>query len=115
MKRAKDCLEQMIPLLNENPKAVGIMKAWSRKVQFDFDNENSHFHIVVDRGAMRLSDVACGEPDITVTGDEKALAEVVEGVIDITHPISQGRLVVKRGKISEMTHFNRLIAIAKRR
>ena len=115
MGQAKNSLERMIPWLNDHPKAIGIMKAWPRKVQFDLDKERSPFHIVVGRGEMSLLDGVCGEPDIIVGGDEKALAEVVEGVIDITHPISQGRLFVKRGKISEMTQFNRLIALAKRR
>jgi len=113
--KAKNRLGQVIPGINDHPKAIGIMKAWPRKVQFDLDEERSPFHIVVSRGEMRLLDGACDEPDIIVGGDEKALAEVVDGVIDITHPISQGRLVVKKGKISEMTHFNRLIALAKRR
>lgn len=114
MKRAKDCLEQMIPLLNETPKAVRIMKAWPKKVQFDLDNEESPFCISVEGGEMHLLEGAWGEPDIIVNGDGKALADVVEGVMDITHPISQGRLGIKRGKISEMTHFNRILALAKR-
>jgi len=115
MGKAKDTLEQMIPGLNDNPKAKGIMKAWPKKLQFDLGDEGSSFHIVVDQEEMQLLEGTCREPDIIVGGDEKALAEVVEGVIDITHPISQGRLVVKKGKISEMTHFNRLIALANRR
>ena len=115
MAQGKDDLKGIVPFLNENPKAMELMKVWPRKVQFELDSEASPFHIVIEQNSMSLFDGACKEPDIIVAGDAKEFANVVTGVKDITHPIAHGQLVVKKGKISEMVHFNRIVQLAKRR
>ena len=114
MVQGKDDLKEIVPLLNLSPKAMEKMKAWPRKVQFELTNETSPFHIVINQGKIDLLEGPCKEPDLIVAGDAKELANVVKGVKDITHPIANGQLVVKKGKISEMTQFNRIVTLAKR-
>jgi putative sterol carrier protein len=64
---------------------------------------------------MALPKTVSKKVDIVVSGDTKEFAKVVRGEIDVTHPIARGQLIIKKGKVSEMTLLNRILWVIKGR
>jgi len=106
---------QLIPLLNDNKSAGVLMEAFNRTIRFDLDGEPTRFFIVIAGNKMGLSEKASGDADIIVSGQTDELARVVRGEIDVTHLIANGNTKISKGKVSEMTLLNRIIAVQKRR
>jgi putative sterol carrier protein len=64
---------------------------------------------------MAMAEGIVGEADIVANGDGAELSRVIRGEIDVTHLIARGQLVIKKGKVSEMTLLNRILLSVKRR
>lgn len=111
MGETKKAFEEAIPGINRNNRAIDLMEAFPRVIQFDLDGEEGKIYLVVKKGKMALAEKISGEPDIIVSGETGPFAKVIKGGIDVTHPIARGQLTVKKGKISEMTLLNRILWI----
>jgi putative sterol carrier protein len=115
MGETKDALKEIIPILNNNPRSADLMGAFTRVIQFDLDGEKGKFLMTVRKGRMALPKTVSKKVDIVVSGDTKEFAKVVRGEIDVTHPIARGQLIIKKGKVSEMTLLNRILWVIKGR
>jgi putative sterol carrier protein len=115
MGEGKDELKRVIPLFNDNPRAIEIMEGWPRTVLFDLNGEETPFYISVKEGRMSLAEGVPKEADIVVKGDGRELAKVVKRERDITHPIAEAILRVEKGKLSQLILFDRILATAKRK
>lgn len=109
MGQAREELVKIIPILNGARKAQELMKIFSRKIQFDLAGEETSFRLEIEKGQMKLAEGPSGEAGIIVTGDAQEFARVISAGVDVTHPIARGRLVITKGKISEMTLLNRIL------
>lgn len=113
MGKTLDELNNMLSDLNSNKRAVDLMEAFSRVIRFELEGEQSSFDVAIQRGQMAITKRISGEPDLIVTGDTNEFAKVIRGEQDVTHPIARGQLIVKKGKVSEMTLLNRILWIKK--
>jgi putative sterol carrier protein len=107
--------KKIIPILNSSPKARNLMEAFPRVIQFELDGEERQFFITIKNGQMDLKEGVFDNCDILVKGNTKEFAKVVEGKVDVTHPIAQGHITINKGKVSEMTLLNRILVAIKRR
>ncbi len=115
METGRSELERVIPALNASPRAKNLMEAWPRIVQFDLEGEAGPFHIIVDKGQMKLGAGVHKAPNIVVAGDTAEFANVILGKKDITHPLLFGQLRLTQGKNMEMITFARILAAITRK
>jgi len=107
-------LNEVIPRLNDNPKAQEIIQVLPKLIAFDLDGENQRFSLVVDGGAVALGDEAV-DAEIVVSGDAAEFTRVVTRERDITHAVADGLVWVTRGKLSKMILLDRLLNLGRKR
>jgi putative sterol carrier protein len=114
MNETRDQLVVAMSHLNESRSARNLMESFPRTVQLNLRGEGRPLHVSFEGGRMAVREGDAAEPHLVVSGDTLEFARVVKGEIDISHPIAQGKLRVEKGKVSEMTLLNRILAITKR-
>jgi putative sterol carrier protein len=118
---AKEKLEKIVEKMNVNPKVeqvfitniAGKPVDWDMVFQFNLDNEDPFF-IEIKTRKVRVLEGKASEPDILMTGDNKALVRICEGKGDFTHAISREEITVKKGKVIEVIRLTRAITTALR-
>jgi putative sterol carrier protein len=100
--------------LNESRSARGLMDAFPRTIEFHLEGEEGPFYMTIDGGRMSIAKGAPENSDIVMSGDGSQFVKVVQGKLDVTHTIAQGHMRVTKGKVSEMTLFNRILVAANR-
>src|SRR3989304_1045483 len=102
-------LSGIVPRLNESRSARNLMEVFPRTIQFGLEGEESQFFITIGAGQMTVAKGISEKADIVVAGDTREFAKVVQGKLDVTHPIARGHITVAKGKVSEMTLLNRIL------
>lgn len=115
MVQAKKTLLELLPLINSSPKAKELMDVFSRTFKFELDDGKKPIYMIITKRQMMVPEGISGEVDIIATGNGFEFTKVLKGEIDVTHLIARGDLVIKKGKISEMTLLNRILLSSKRR
>jgi putative sterol carrier protein len=100
--------------LNESLAARSLMEAFPRTIEFDLEGEESRFYMTIDGGRMSIAKGIPEKSDIVMVGDGSQFVKVVRGKLDVTHTLAQGHMRVTKGKVSEMTLFNRILVAANR-
>jgi putative sterol carrier protein len=76
-------------------------------LRFDVDGKHpEHFYVVLDRGAITVSQEA-GEADVTVSTDQETCDGIVEGRVNATTAALRG-LVQMHGDVDLLFYFQRL-------
>jgi putative sterol carrier protein len=114
MNHTMRALQSAIPRLNENKAARNLMEAFPRTVQLNLEGEARPLHLVIAGGRMELREGAALSADIVVVGETAEFARVVNGELDVSHPIAHGKLRVEKGKVSDMTLLTRILWSTKR-
>jgi putative sterol carrier protein len=114
MGEGKEALKQTVDLVNQIERSAELMGGWEKTIQFDFQGESGPFHITIEAGKMKFAEGAAKDPDIIMTGKTSALAPAVRGVVDISHPISRGDIVITKGQVKEMITFGRIFGATQR-
>lgn len=114
MGKGKEALLQTVDLINSIDRSAELMQGWSKTIQFDLKGETGPFHIAIDKGKMKFGEGPATSPDIIMTGSTDALAPSVTGVVDISHPISRGDIVITRGQVKDMITFGRIFGATQR-
>ncbi|MFX1586105.1 MAG: SCP2 sterol-binding domain-containing protein [Promethearchaeota archaeon] len=118
---AKEKLEKIVEKMNVKPKVeqvfitdiAGKPVDWDMVFQFKLDNEDPFF-IEIRTRKVRVLEGKASEPDILMTGDNKALVRICEGKGDFTHAISREEITVEKGKVIEVIRLTRAITTALR-
>ncbi|MFX0018252.1 MAG: SCP2 sterol-binding domain-containing protein [Promethearchaeota archaeon] len=118
---AKEKLEKIVEKMNVKPKVeqvfitdiAGKPVDWDMVFQFNLDNEDPFF-IEIRTRKVRVLEGKASEPDILMTGDNKALVRICEGKGDFTHAISREEITVEKGKVIEVIRLTRAITTALR-
>ena len=114
MNETRDQLVIAMAQLNESRAAQNLMESFPRTVQLNLQGEGKSLHVSFDGGRMAVREGDAAAPHIVVTGDTREFARVVRGEIDVSHPIARGQLRIEKGKVSDMTLLNRILAMTKR-
>ncbi len=114
MGEGKEALVQTVDLVNQIERSAELMGGWSKSIQFDFEGESGPFHIVIDGGKMKFAEGAAKDPEIIMSGLTTAFAPVARGAVDISHPISRGDIVIRKGQVKEMITFGRIFGALQR-
>jgi putative sterol carrier protein len=109
-----DELLELASRLNESRLAKNLMETFSRTIQFDLEGEEGTFYMTIDGGRMSIAKGVPQNPDIVMAGDGSQFVKVVRGKLDVTHTLAQGHMRVTKGKVSELTQFNRILVAANR-
>jgi putative sterol carrier protein len=109
MNTTRDALILAVAQLNESKSARNLMESFPRTVQLNLDGEGKTLHITIERGRIALREGSAAEPHLVISGDTNEFARVVNGELDVSHPIAHGKLRVEKGKVSEMTLLNRIL------
>jgi putative sterol carrier protein len=108
-------LTGLAPRLNENRTAKNLMEVFPRTIQFNLQGEEGPFFLTISGGQMAVAKGVSDKAELVVAGDTREFAKVVQGGLDVTHPIARGHITIERGKVSEMTLLNRILWAANRR
>jgi len=108
-------LSGIAPRLNESRTAKNLMEVFPRTIQFSLQGEESPFFLTISGGQMSVAKGVSDKADLVVAGDTREFAKVVQGKLDVTHPVARGHITVEKGKVSEMTLLNRILWAANRR
>lgn len=77
-------------------------------LRFDVDGKHpERFYVVLDRGAITVSQEAAGEADVTVATDHETCDGIVEGRVNATTAALRG-LVQVHGDVDLLFYFQRL-------
>ena len=114
MGKGKEALMQTVDLINSIDRSAELMQGWSKTIQFDFKGEEGPFYLSIDKGKMKFAEGPANNPDIVMTGDTNAFAPSVTGLVDISHPISRGDIVITKGQVKEMITFGRIFGATQR-
>jgi putative sterol carrier protein len=109
-----DELLELASRLNESRSARSLMEAFPRTIEFDLEGEEGAFYMTIDGGRMSIAKGVPQKSDIVMAGDGNRFVKVVRGKLDVTHTLAQGHMRVTKGKVSEMTQFNRILVAANR-
>ena len=115
MGRAREELERVVPILNQNPKAKEMMGALPAVVEFNLEGEEESFFVIVDGDQLSLAGTTERKPDIKVSGDADEIAKIVRREREIMHPIAEGKVWVSAGKLSQMVIFDRVLDFQRRK
>jgi len=102
-------LSGIAPRLNESRTAKNLMEVFPRTIQFSLQGEESPFFLTISGGQMSVAKGVSDKADLVVAGDTREFAKVVQGTLDVTHPIARGHITIEKGKVSEMTLLNRIL------
>jgi putative sterol carrier protein len=100
--------------LNESRSARNLMEIYPRTIEFDLKGEEGAFHMIIEGGRMSITKGVPEKPDIVMSGDGSQFVRVVQGKLDVTHTLAQGHMSVTKGKVSDLTQFNRILVAANR-
>lgn len=115
MGAGKEELTKTIARAAESRRARQRAVDWNTVIQFELDGEEKPFCLIFNDGLGTVRDGPHIKPDIVVTGNTQDLARVATGDVSITHPISQGKMKVARGKFLELIRLERVIVDARKR
>ena len=101
--------------LNESRSARNLMEAFPRTLQFDLKGEAGPFHVTIEGGKMSIKEGVPEKADFLVVGDSAEFAKVVRGKLDVSHTLARGHAKIEKGRVSEMTLFNRILVATERR
>lgn len=115
---AKENLESIAKKINKNSKAQKVFITnisgkdvyWDTIFQFDLDNEDP-FNLEIKDTKASIYDGKVENPDILLTGDNKAIEKVCKGQGDFTHAISREEITVEKGKVMDVIRLTRAITI----
>src|SRR3989304_3018302 len=99
-------LSGIAPRLNESRTAKNLMEVFPRTIQFSLQGEESPFFLTISGGQMSVAKGVSDKADLVVAGDTREFAKVVQGKLDVTHPVARGHITVEKGKVSEMPLLN---------
>ena len=100
--------------LNESRSARNLMETYPRAIEFYLDGEEGPFYMTIDGGRMSIAKGVPQKSDIVMSGDGSQFVRVVQGKLDVTHTLAQGHMRVTKGKVSDLTQFNRILVAANR-
>jgi putative sterol carrier protein len=86
---------------------------WSTVLQFQLDTEKT-FYVIVNQGNFEVQQGIYPNPKTVVSGDISALKELLNGVVDVTHFIANGKLRLIRGDYFDLLNLSRAAFIVKR-
>lgn len=115
---AKDSIEKIVELINQNEKARTVFVTniagkdvdWEMTFQFNLDGEDP-FNISIKDRKVNLSESLNSEANIVMTGDPAAIVNICEGKGDFTHAISREQITVQQGKVFDVIRLTRAINI----
>ena len=118
MGNAKDNLEKIVELINQNEKARTVFVTnvagkdinWEMSFQFKLDGEDPFYLLIKDR-KLDLFEGSKSDAIIVMTGDATALVNICEGKGDFTHAISREQITVQQGKVFDVIRLTRAINI----
>ena len=118
MALAKDSIEKIVELINQNEKARTVFVTniagkdvdWEMTFQFNLDGEDP-FNISIKDRKVNLSESLNSEANIVMTGDPAAIVNICEGKGDFTHAISREQITVQQGKVFDVIRLTRAINI----
>lgn len=101
--------------LNASPAARHLMEAFARVIGLDIAGETPFF-VRIEEGWMHIHDGVPNDPDLIVEiAAAGRFVEVLRGAVDVTHPIAEGVIILRRGRVSEMILLNRIFAAGQKR
>jgi putative sterol carrier protein len=119
MSEVKSKLEEIIHLINQNPKARKVFvtnKAgqdvnWNMIFEFELEDLNP-FYLEIKDTTAHLYEGNAENPDIIMSGSPQALTKICNGQGDFTHAISREEITVEQGKVMEVIRLTRAITSA---
>lgn len=95
--------------LNSSAQARYLMAAFSRTMKVCVAGEDPFFVSIRD-GAMQITPTSDVKEDLCLRIErEGRFREVLSGILDITHTLASGELVVEHGVVTDLILFNRII------
>ncbi|MEJ2251763.1 MAG: hypothetical protein P8Y97_19160 [Candidatus Lokiarchaeota archaeon] len=118
MELAKNSLIEIVKGINESKKAQKVFITniggkdinWDIKFQFNLENEEP-FSLEIKNTKVYIHNGEIDNPDVLLTGDNKAIEKVCKGQGDFTHAISREEITVERGKVMDVIRLTRAITI----
>ena len=115
---AKDSIEKIVELINQNEKARTVFVTniagkdvdWEMTFQFNLDGEDP-FNISIKDRKLSLSEGLKTDANIVMTGNPSAIINICEGKGDFTHAISREQITVQQGKVFDVIRLTRAINI----
>ena len=114
MGKAKDDLFWLAQRAEGNPRVQRTIETWTAAIQFNLRGEPQPLTLLVGGGGLKAIVGPHIKPTIVVTGQAKALAPVLTGDLDITHPIARGEIEIARGSYNDLLNLSRIALAAKR-